>query len=209
MFYKNIFRLGIEKSIKLNRGKDDAKIIDQINAQAKAQTEQKIQEAKSKMGFGLVAAATVVTGGAALVAAAIIGKITAVGVGASEMAEGSSNYSKAQSGEFSKSHNFMRDTVCGRNKTLYNIVKYGSVMVSAISIAVLTGGAGSVLVKKLAVDMGGDAAINAIMDYAQDGVLNNSLTSYLDSAITSGGLSCVSMGAMSKFKKLEKASKLS
>ncbi|MPQ31630.1 hypothetical protein E4V42_09265, partial [Clostridium estertheticum] len=57
--------------------------------------------------------------------------------------------------------------------------------------------------KKLAVDMGGDVAINAIMDYAQDGVLNNSLTSYADSAIMSGGLSCVNMGMMNKLEKFE------
>ncbi|MCB2355753.1 hypothetical protein [Clostridium estertheticum] len=53
-----------------NRGKDDKELMDNINLQAKAATEQKIQEAKSKIGFGLVAAATVVTGGLALGVAA-------------------------------------------------------------------------------------------------------------------------------------------
>ncbi|MCB2340725.1 DUF6531 domain-containing protein, partial [Clostridium estertheticum] len=199
-----------------NRGKDDAELINKINAQAKYATEQKIQEAKSKMGFGLVAAvigvvaiavAAVVivgTGGLALgPIVALVGGATAVLAGGSEMAQGSTSYSKAQSGDFSDTGNFLLDTVCRGNKTLYNIVKYGSVMVAAISIAVLTGGAGSFLVKKLAVDMGGDVAINAIMDYAQDGVLNNSLTSYADSAIMSGGLSCVNMGMMNKLEKFE------
>ncbi|MCB2343321.1 DUF6531 domain-containing protein, partial [Clostridium estertheticum] len=100
------------------------------------------------------------------------------------------------------------DTVCGGNETLYNIVKYGSVIVSGVAIVILTGGSAAILAKKLALDMGGDVSINAVMDYAQDGVLNNSITSYLDSAITSGGLSCLTMGAMNKLSKLEEAGKL-
>ncbi|WP_308167969.1 DUF6531 domain-containing protein [Clostridium estertheticum] len=77
-----------------------------------------------------------------------------------------------------------------------------------MAIVILTGGSAAILAKKLALDMGGDVSINAVMDYAQDGVLNNSITSYLDSAITSGGLSCLTMGAMNKLSKLEEAGKL-
>ena len=66
--------------------------------------------------------------------------IAAAAVGVSEMREGVSDYSKVQSGDFSKSYNFMRDTVCGGNETLYNVVKYGSVFISGAMIAMATGG---------------------------------------------------------------------
>ncbi|MHC1686048.1 MAG: RHS repeat-associated core domain-containing protein [Clostridiaceae bacterium] len=205
-----------------NRGKDDDKLRSDINKQAQQETEQKLQEAKSKVGFGLVAfaigaaavaigaAVTIATGGlGAAAGVAIAAGVISTLVGASEVAEGASNYRKVQSGDFSKSYNFMRDTVCGGNETLYSIVKYGSVLISGAAIAVLTGGAGATVMKKALFDMATDVGMNAIMDYAQDGKLDNSLSSYVESAIVSGSLSCVSMGAMNKLKKLEKAADLS
>ena len=130
--------------------------------------EQKVQEAKSKVGFGLVAmavgaiaiVATVVTGGAA--AFAIAGAIAAVS-GAAKVVEGTQDYAKAtSSGDFSKSFNFVRDTVFGGNDTLYDLVTYGAVLVAGIGIAIMTGGAATEILKKTGLDMAQDVAFNMI-----------------------------------------------
>ncbi|SDP16473.1 RHS repeat-associated core domain-containing protein [Clostridium gasigenes] len=194
-----------------NRNDEDEDKIKEINNGAKAYVEEKLQEAKSKIGFGaialaigvgvLIAAATVLTGGWALVALGV--GMAAAAAGASEIGEGLSDYSKVQSADFSKSYNFMRDTVCGGNETLYNIVKYGSVLISSVILAVATGGAASEVLLKTALDAGGDVAFNALADYADNGKLDNDVMSYVKSAATSASLSCVNIGAMNKFKKLE------
>nr|WP_246517023.1 RHS repeat-associated core domain-containing protein [Clostridium aciditolerans] len=200
-----------------HRNDGDAAQIEAINNQAKANAEAKLQEAKSKVGFGavalaigvgaVVAAATVLTGGLALVA--LGAGVAAAAVGASEMGEGLSDYSKVQSGDFSKSYNFMRDTVCGGNETLYNVVKYGSVLISGTMIAIASGGSATQVLLKTAIDAGGDVAFNAIADYADNGKIDNDLMSYVKSAVTSASLSSVNIGAMNKFKKLEAAKKFS
>ena len=198
-----------------NRNKDDAKEIEAINAQAKQMEEQKVQEAKSKVGFGLVAmaigaiaiVATVATGGAA--AFAIAGAIAAVS-GAAKVVEGTQDYAKAtSSGDFSKSFNFVRDTVFGGNDTLYDLVTYGAVLVAGIGIAIMTGGAATEILKKTGLDMAQDVAFNMIADYADDGKINNGFMDYFKSACTSAGMSGVNCGAMNKFKKMEKVGKLS
>ncbi|MCY9528238.1 DUF6531 domain-containing protein [Paenibacillus alvei] len=131
---------------------EDAKQMKEVNDQALAYREAciaKAKEAESKIGFGVialvvgvvaVAAATVVTGGAAL--PLIIGAAGAVSavVGASEIAEGREDFAKAQVGDLSQSYNFMRDTVLGGNEELYNIVKYGSVTISVLGGGFMLGG---------------------------------------------------------------------
>ncbi|MHC1686057.1 MAG: hypothetical protein AB6733_24535 [Clostridiaceae bacterium] len=149
-------------------------------------------------------AATVCTGGLALGVVAVEGT-AAMAVGASEMSEGLSDYSKVQSGDFSKSYNFMWDTICGGNETLYKIVKYGSVLISGAAIGILSGGSATQVLLKIGKDMAGDVAINAIMDYAQDGKLDNSLSSYLESAAMSGAFCGVSSGVTSKIDKMKDA----
>ncbi|MGM9933666.1 MAG: DUF6531 domain-containing protein, partial [Clostridium sp.] len=206
-----------------HRNDGDAETINEINAQAKQYEEQKIQEAKNKVGFGLVAfaigavavaAAVVVsvgTGGVGAPAAValVAGTISAIS-GASKAAEGVSDYKKAvETGDFSKSYNFMRDTLMGGNETLYNLVTYGAVLISGVALAILTGGAATEVLAKTAIDMGGDVAFNMIADYADDGHINNGVMSYLESACVSGGLSGVNVGVMNKFKKIEKAGNLS
>ena len=200
-----------------HRNDDDEKTINEINDQAKEVQIQKIDAAKQKMGFGAIAlaigvvaiavAATVLTGGLALAAVGV--GVTAALVGASELSEGSSNYTKAQSGDYSKSYNFMRDTVCGGNETLYNIVKYGSVLISSVIIAIGTGGAATEVFLKMGLDAGGDVAFNMLADYADDGKINGNIGDYVESAIMSASMSNVSIGVMNKFKKLEKAGELS
>ncbi|EKQ50971.1 RHS repeat-associated core domain-containing protein [Clostridium sp. Maddingley MBC34-26] len=200
-----------------HRNDGDAEQIEKINDQAKAMEEQKIDAAKQKMGFGAIAlaigvaavvvAATVFTGGLALAAIGV--GVTAALVGGSELAEGSSNYTKARSGDYSKSYNFMRDTVCGGNETLYNIVKYGSVLISSVVVAIGTGGTATEVLLKMGSDAGGDVAINLIADYADDGKIDGNLSDYIESAIMSASMSNVNIGVMNKFKKLEEAEKLS
>ncbi|WP_238858897.1 RHS repeat-associated core domain-containing protein [Clostridium sp. YIM B02569] len=208
------------------RNDGDAEAIEQINNQAKANMEAKVDEAKSKIGFGVVAsvigavavgvgiavlaAATVATGGLALAVAgaAVASGVTAMAVGASETSEGLSDYSKAQSGDYSKSYNFMRDTVCGGNETLYNVVKYGSVMIAGISTAILTGGATIEAMTKTLGKIGLDSAMNTgfelIADYADDGKIDNGWESYAESFALSCGLSG---GGTTAFKGVEKIGK--
>lgn len=200
-----------------NRNKDDAAKIEEINGQAKANMEAKVDAAKQKVGFGaialaigigaVIAAATVLTGGLALVA--LGAGVAAAAVGASEMGEGLSDYSKSQSGDYSKSYNFMRDTVCQGNETLYNVIKYGSVLISSVAIAIATGGAATEILAKMAFDGGGDVAFNMLADYADDGKLNNNIMDYVKSAVMSMSMSNINIGVMNKFKKLEKAGELS
>ena len=201
-----------------HRNDSDAEEINKINEQAKQYEEQKIQEAKSKVGFGLVAlavgavaivAAVATCGAGVALAVGAIGAIAAVS-GASKIAEGASDYKKAvESGDFSKSYNFMRDSLMGGNDTLYNLVTYGAVLISGVAIAIMTGGVATEVLAKTGIDMGGDVAFNMIADYADDGHVNNGVMSYMESACMSGSLSGVNVGVMNKFKKLEKAKKLS
>ncbi|OOM76177.1 putative deoxyribonuclease RhsC [Clostridium puniceum] len=200
-----------------HRNDGDAAKIEEINNEAKAYEEQKVDAAKQKVGFGAIAlaigvvavavAATVLTGGLALAAVGV--GLTAAAVGAAEIGEGLSDYGKAKSGDFSKSYNFMRDTVCGGNETLYNIVKYGSVLISSVVIAIGTGGAATEVLLKMGLDAGGDVAFNMLADYADNGKLDTDIMDYVKSAVTSAAMSNVSIGAMNKFKKLEKAGELS
>ncbi|MFL1675787.1 RHS repeat-associated core domain-containing protein [Paenibacillus dendritiformis] len=131
---------------------EDAKLMEEVNAQALAYREAciaKAEAAKSKFGFGAialvvgvvaVAVATVATGGAALpLIVGAAGAVSAV-VGASEIAEGREDFAKAQVGDLSQSYNFMRDTVLGGDEELYNIVKYGSVTISVLGGGFMLGG---------------------------------------------------------------------
>jgi|GEM_PF-351203 len=200
-----------------HRNDGDAAKIEEINNEAKAYEQQKVDAAKQKVGFGAIAlaigvaavvvAATVLTGGVALAAIGV--GLTAAAVGAAEIGEGLSDYGKAKSGDFSKSYNFMRDTVCGGNETLYNIVKYGSVLISSVVVAIGTGGAATEVLLKMGMDASGDVAFNMLADYADNGKLDTDIMDYVKSAVTSAAMSNMSIGAMNKFKKLEKAGELS
>ncbi|AGX41800.1 wall-associated protein WapA [Clostridium saccharobutylicum DSM 13864] len=213
-----------------HRNDEDADNIEKINNQAKVNMEAKVDEAKSKIGFGVVAsvigavavgvgvavfaAATVATGGLTLAIAgvAVASGVTAMAVGASETSEGLSNYSKSQSGDYSKSYNFMRDTVCGGNEGLYNVVKYGSVMIAGISTALLTGGASlhemAVTMGKIGLDSGINTGFELLADYADDGKIDNGWESYAESFALNCGLSGGGTTAFNGLNKLEKIKKL-
>ncbi|MEW8956325.1 DUF6531 domain-containing protein, partial [Clostridium sp.] len=193
-----------------NISKDDEKIKNEINNQAKEFQTAKVQEGKSKFGFGAVAtvigavalaAATVATGGAALAVAAGVG-LASMAVGVSSMSEGLQDYSKAQSGDFSKSDNFIRDGLCGGNETLYNIVKYGSVMAAGIAITLLSGGTATSALAKIGADVGLDGAFNLLADYADDGNINNGIGHYLESAAMATSFSGTATGISNKAKNL-------
>lgn len=190
-----------------NLGKDDAAEIERINGQAKQLHKAKLEEAKSKFGFGAIAAAigavavavgvaalTVATGGAALAIVAIAAGSVAASVGLCEMAEATQDYGKLKNGDYSKSFNFVRDVCCRGNETIYNIVKYGSVLIAGAATALLTGGATLKTLGKIGADMASDAAFNLIGDYLDDGSINNGLDYYLKSMCLSGGICGTSTG---------------
>ncbi|MGW7158150.1 RHS repeat-associated core domain-containing protein [Paenibacillus taichungensis] len=161
----------------------DENLMKEINGNALAYRQalvDKMEAGKSKIGFGKIAmligaaavgvAAVVLTGGAAtpLVIAAgatLVAGATTMVVAASEMAEGSQDIAKARVGDLSQSHNFMRDTVLGGNAELYDMVKYGSVIVSVGGLSVLTGGGASALILP-SIGGGVNVAITAIFDPA-------------------------------------------
>ncbi|WP_099190500.1 RHS repeat-associated core domain-containing protein [Tepidibacter mesophilus] len=192
----------------------DAQLIAEYNAGAKKELEDKLNAGKSKIGFGamamaiggaaIFAAATVLTGGLAIGIAAA--GIAAVGVGASETSEGMQDYTKAQSGDFSESYNFMRDTVCGGRKDIYNIVKYGSVIISGLGVAAA---GGACMVVDSLLDTGINTAVEMGMDYMDDGKINNGIEYYVKNASTN--IAMVSFGgATSKkfgFDKMTKGKK--
>ncbi|MCY9559552.1 RHS repeat-associated core domain-containing protein [Paenibacillus apiarius] len=131
---------------------EDAELMKEVNDQALAYREAciaKAEQAKSKFGFGAialvvgvvaVAVATVATGGVALPLIVGVAGTVSAAVGVSEIAEGREDFAKAQVGDLSQSHNFMRDTVLGGNEELYNIVKYGSVTISVLGGGFMLGG---------------------------------------------------------------------
>ena len=194
--------------------------IDDINKQAKKTQIAKIEEAKSKFGFGAMAAviggiaigaAIVCTGGAALVAVAAIGAAS-VAVGVAEMSEATQDYGKAQKGDYSQSFNFIRDTVFQGNQDAYDIFKYGVVLAAGVATVVVTGGASLETFMKIGSDMAMDFGFNLIADYIDDGSINNGWKSYMQSMSMSGGLCSSSTGIMNQFGKyakgLQKAGKI-
>ncbi len=110
-----------------------------INDAAKEYEKQKIKEAKQKVGMGLfcmvagavaIAVVGVCTCGAGLVVAGAVAGTIAYTCGAGLVEEGMQDYQKAVSaGDFSKSHNFVRDDLLGGNQQLYDILTYGSVLI--------------------------------------------------------------------------------
>ncbi len=204
-----------------NDGIED--VINEMNATAKAVELQKVQEAKQKTGMGLFAMAAgiaaiaivgVCTGGAGLL---FVGAIAAGGVatvcGASMAAEGVQDYQKAvETGDFSKSYNFMRDSVLGGNQTLYDILTYGSVLICGILVGVATGGGGLEALKtvlmRAGTEMGLDTAMNLVMDYIDDGSINNGWESYFKSMCMAGGIQGFSMGITNKLNFLKDSGKL-
>jgi len=179
--------------------------INEANNTAKEIEKQKVQEAKKKVGLGVfacvvgaiaIAAVCVCTCGAGLVVVAAVAGTVAIACGASMIAEGAQDYQKAvSSGDFSQSYNFMRDTVCGGNQTLYDILTYGSILVCGIVIAIATGGAAAEVLKKVGIDMLKDVGQNLIMDYIDDGQINNGWEEYFKSACMTGCTCGLSMGA--------------
>lgn len=163
----------------------DAAQVEAINNAVQQKVEEKVDGGKAKFGFGAIAlaigaaaifcAAVVLTGGAAIAIAAVAGA-TAMAVGASEMSEGASDYTKGQSGDLSKSYNFMRDTVCGGNETLYNVVKYGSVCIAGGVVAFASGG--WLAVGKSLTEGGFNTVFTLASDFLDDGKINNGLEYY-------------------------------
>ena len=210
-----------EAILNRNAGIDEA--IANVNYGAKQVQLQKVQESKSKMGMGVfamvagaaaIAAVSVLTCGAALVVVGAVAGTTAVVCGAAMAAEGVQDYKKTmESGDYSQSFNFMRDTVFQGNQTLYDIVTYGSVLICGIVVGVATGGGGLEALKtvlaRTGTEMAIDTAMNMAMDYIDDGSINNGWESYFKNMCTTGCTAGLSMGAMNKFKDLEKAGKYS
>ena len=210
-----------EEILNRNEGIEDQ--IDAINASAKEMEKAKIQEAKKKTGLGMlamaigaaaIAAAVVCTGGAALVAVAVVAGGAAIACGAGSVEEGVRDYKKAvESGDFSKSHNFMRDEVFQGNQGIYDAVLYGSVLICGIVIGVATGGGGMEAFKDVLIRTGKDVTVdtlsNLAMDYMDDGSINNGLESYLKNMCMAGSSASVSAGFMQKFKGMEAAEKYS
>ena len=207
----------------LNRNEGIAEKIADVNHAAKQVQLHKVHESKSKFGMGVfamvagavaIAAVAVCTCGVGLVAVGVVAGTTAIACGASMAAEGVSDYKKTmESGDYSQSFNFVRDTVFGGNQTLYDIVTYGSVLICGIVVATATGGGGLEALKtvlaRTGTEMGIDTAMNMAMDYIDDGSINNGWESYFKNMCTTGCTAGLSMGAMDKFKQLEKAGKYS
>ena len=200
-----------------------AEKITRVNATAEAMERQKIQEAKKKTGMGFfavvagvaaIAVVSVCTCGAGVVVAGAAFGTVAVTCGTGMVTEGVSDYQKAvETGDFSKSFNFVRDTVFQGNQALYDVFTYGSVLACGIVVGTVTGGASmeafkSVLVRGGA-EVGIDTAFSLVGDYCDDGSINNGWDNYFKSMCMTGGVSGMSMGVMNQFKKLEKAEKLS
>ncbi|WP_019419954.1 DUF6531 domain-containing protein, partial [Paenibacillus sp. OSY-SE] len=188
---------------------EDAKLMKEVNDHALAYREAciaKAEQAKSKFGFGAialvvgvvaVAVATVATGGVALPLIVGVAGTVSAAVGVSEIAEGREDFAKAQVGDLSTSHNFMRDTVLGGNEELYNIVKYGSVTIAVLGGGFMLGGT-TVLTGGLT---GGaiNTAITAIFDpydplngsQTGEGIFGHYLKSFYNGALAgtiSGGI---------------------
>ena len=204
-----------------NDGIDEA--IENVNYGAKQVQLQKVQEAKSKMGMGVfamvagaaaIAAVSVLTCGAALVVVGAAAGTAAAVCGAAMAAEGVQDYKKTmESGDYSQSFNFVRDTVFQGNQTLYDVVTYGSVLICGIVVATATGGGGLEALKlalsRTGTEMVIDTAMNLAMDYIDDGSINNGWESYFKNMCTTGATAGLSMGVMNKFKALERAGKYS
>ncbi|BCZ45186.1 hypothetical protein psyc5s11_12530 [Clostridium gelidum] len=186
--------------------------IDQMNAGALEFEKAKIDAAKAKTSDGLfvailggaavvagiiiLATATVLTGGVALAAGvAIVSGITGAAIGASQVGEGIQDYQKAQAGDYSKSKNFMRDTVCGGNQGVYNAIKWTTTIINGIAIAWATGGGSMEVLASLGkgavVDGGMAGGMGLASDLLDDGKINNGLESYgnlISSAVAVGGI---------------------
>ncbi len=113
---------------------EDAAQRDAHNAEVFAVREKestgKIRVGKIVAGLGaicVIGAATVLSGGVALVA--LGGGVVAGLCGTALEWEGRHDLAKMESGDFSQSFNFVRDGVLGGNQELYETVMYGSVMI--------------------------------------------------------------------------------
>ncbi len=188
--------------------------IDQINAGALEFEKAKIDQAKSKTANGFFAAAlgvaavvagaavilgaTVLTGGAALAVGGAIMASGALGavIGGSQAAEGIQDYKKVQGGDYSKSKNFMRDTVCGGNEAAYNALKWTTTIINGLAVGWVTGGGTLGTLAKLGkgavIDGGVAGGFGLVSDFLDDGKINSGFESYgnlISNAIGMGGAS--------------------
>ncbi|MDE7271760.1 MAG: hypothetical protein K2N95_01695, partial [Lachnospiraceae bacterium] len=165
-----------------------------INANAAMALADKYEEGRSQILHGITKIAatvgtvlvigvlTVVTGGAAALAApAMLGTI---GLGAgvtafaiSDIGEGIDNMEKAQSGDLNEGHNFIRDDLMGGNEQLYKIVGTGL----DIAFGVVSGIAGGAALKGI---KGAKQAIQTIKTVTQIG--GNVAHSAIDELIDTG-----------------------
>ena len=203
-----------EEILNRNEGIEDQ--IDAINASAKEMEKAKIQEAKKKTGLGMLAmaigvaalgAATLLTGGIALAAFAAGG--TAIVCGMASGCEGIDDYKKAvESGDFSQSFNFVRDTIFQGNQGLYDAVLYGSVLICGMCVGAAIGGGGAEVLadvfRRTVTDAGVNTLMNFAADYMDDGSINNGLDSYFKDICMSGASAGVSAGMMNKMEILKK-----
>ncbi|WP_315069728.1 RHS repeat-associated core domain-containing protein [uncultured Clostridium sp.] len=200
--------------------KDEA-LRSKVNAQAQAEVEARMDQAKQKMGFGRVAqvigaaalvvglaAATVATGGAALVVAAGVataGGLTAI-TGSCEFNEGSSDYQKLKSGDFSPSPNFIKDVLFQGDQKAYDNFKYGLVMISGVGVGFLVAGPAAIV--EAAYVGGMDCGINLVSDYVDDGEINRPLEEYVHSAELQMGLAGIGTGIMTPIAEYGKVAEI-
>ena len=171
-----------EVTDQVTAGDKDAR--DSINGEASAKLVEKYETGRSQILHGItkiaatigtvavICAVTVVTGGAAALAApAVLGTI-GLGAGvtafaASDIGEGIDNVKKSQTGDLNRGHNFIRDDII-KNDTIYELTKIGlDIAFGAVSGRALSGLQGLKGVIKTGMQMGGNVAsgiVNSLID---------------------------------------------
>lgn len=192
----------------------DKEARDSINDNAAAQLVDKYEEGRSQILHGVIKVAatvgtvlvlgtlTVMTGGAAALAApAMLGTIgigagvTAVAI--SDIGEGVDNVQKSQGGDLGRGHNLIRDDLLGGNQLAYDILKTGlDIAFGAVSGRALTSFQGLKTVVKTTVQTGGNVAGGVLGELIDTGTVDplglgvniglGMLQSMLGSSVTSG-----------------------
>ena len=199
--------------------KEDAAQREAHNAEVFAVRE---NESAGKMSVGTIVAGigllflagvgTVATGGAGLVLFAA--GFTAFACGTSLAAEGAQDAAKISDGDFSRSSNAFRDTVCGGDQQLYEYVMYGSVMIGAgvllMPLAKPLSVAGRVIAQMITA--GGLSVMTLNLQDMSDGYFDASWEMYLETfsvaAFTAGIGAIVGLGAAWLGEKLTFVTKL-
>lgn len=165
-------------------------------------------ESEGKIGVGaaiaglglicLIGAATVCTGGAALVAVGT--GVTAYMCGIAQMDEGFQDLSKMESGDFSQSFNAVRDGMLGGKQDLYDMVMYGSVMIGLGAVLAPLAGTMPVAAKGIGLMVGQMVTAGALSTgvmYLQDvtdGYVDGNWSDYLKKFALSSAITGIGFG---------------